>query len=290
MQLAVLQSVAAAAPQIGSVVSLMYYLEVLRVMSSAYTIQRQDAWNTWLLYEMIETDIFGNSEENIPEAFLPIMATAQVNAMTAYHHEASTDLQIMILEQYLQMIVAQFSGTGHAAASSFLEEEATETPAEPSNPSKPFFPFMGMGMNPQIMSYYVMMMKYWSVMFNYQASQGLLTNAMMELKELTDGTENQQGAQVKTSAIYALQQWAYLNMMQIMFEFQSYMAMMNYGGSHFANANAAAANSFVQTEASAPQGAPAASETVTEEQKTLLNSVVNQFLRPQPILPQPAAQ
>jgi len=292
MQLAMLQGYAAAAPQIGSVVSLMYYLQILRVMSSAYTLQRQDAWNTWLVYEMIETDIFGNVQENIPESFLSVMATAQVNAMTAYHHEASTDLQIMFLEQYLQMLVAQFSGSHANAASSFLEEEVTETPAEPSNPSKPFFPFMGMGMNPQIMTYYTMMMKYWSVMFNYQASQGLLTNAVMELKELTDGTENTQGAQVKTYAVSSLQQWAYLNMMQTMFEFQSVMAMMSYGGSNFAHADAAAANSFVQTEAAAPEQVPAAAPTatVTEEQKTLLNSVVNQFLRPQPIISQPAAQ
>jgi len=165
MQLAVLQGVAASAPQIGSVLSLMYYLEILRVMSSAYTIQRQDAFNTWVLYEIIETDIFNNDADNIPEEFQAVLSRAQVNAMTTYYQEASTDLQIMFLEQYLQMLVAQFSGH---VASSFLEEEVTETPAEPS---KPFFPFMGMsGSNPQVLAYYSMIMKYYSAIFNYQAA------------------------------------------------------------------------------------------------------------------------
>lgn len=281
--LATSQQTFQSAPQI---LSLLYYVEVLNVMSSAYTIQRQDAWNTWLIYEMLETEVFGNVYENVPEDFHPVMAQAQVNAMTTYYHEASTDLQLLYLEQYLQMLGAPVvpHPTHNAAAASFLEEEAT------AEPNKPFFPFMGMGMgamNPQIMTYYASMMRYYSVMLNYQAAEGLYHNAILEQKAL-NGEENKFGAQIKTYAVGALQQWAYINMMQIFMQFQSMGGLMGMsGGFGHNNAAAAAANSFVQTEA-APT-APVANE-LTEEQRAALETAVNQFLRPQPILSQPAAQ
>jgi hypothetical protein len=283
MQLSVLQT----QPQFASIVSMMYYLEVLNVMSSAYTIQRQDAWNTWLLYEIIETDVFGNDIDNVPTEFARIMSKAQLAAMSTYYMEASIDLQIMFLKYYLMSATGIPAHANNAAANSFLEEES-ESSAEPN---KPFFsPMMMMGgSNPQMMAYYTTMMKYWSVLFNFQAAQGLYQYAHMEEQSWTaDHVDPAMSAQVKTYAVSALQQWAYLNMIQVMFDFQSF----SMGAPTFQHAAAASANAnaFVQTEA-APVPAPetAAAPEVTAEQKAMLDSVVSQFLRPQSILPQPVA-
>jgi len=279
--IAALQSV----PQFSSIVSLMYYYEALNAMSSAYTIQRQDAWNTWLLYEIIETDIFGNDVDTVPTEFARMMSKAQVAAMSTYYQEASVDLQMMFIRYYLQSAGMQLLGHNNAAAAnSFLEEEST---AEPAQPNKPFFPMMmmGGGANPQM---YLMMMKYWSVMFNFQAAQGLYQFALIEEQSWTaDHVDTHLSAQVKTHAVSALQQWAYLNMMQLMFTFQGF-AM---GGVSHNAAAAANANAFVQTEAAAPASAPETqTPEVTAEQKAVLESAMAQFLRPQPLPQAGAAQ
>jgi hypothetical protein len=233
---AMLQSSGAAGnPAMSSALYMMYYLQILRLMNSATTIQRQDAWNTWLLHEIMETNEFANGHGDIPSSFLTTMAHSREVAMQLYYTEATQEFQIMYLEFYLRSM-AGVPAANNAAASSFLEEEMTETPAEPN---KPFMPFMMGGMGPQYLSYYNMYLSYFATIMNVQAAQGLYLHAHSEVSG--EGVEHSEA--IKASAVQALQQWSYLKLQQSM------IAMYGlFSGAPVAH-NTAAANSFVQTAA-----------------------------------------
>jgi len=220
VNLALLQQVGAGNPAISSVLYLMYYLESIRLLSSAITIQKQDAWNNWLLHEIMETDEFDNSRTALPTTFSEAMAHSRANAMQLYYTEASYDLQIFYLEYYIQMIAASFGGHANnnnnnaAAASSFLEEEMT---AEPSKPFTPFtLPFMMMGGGGQYLGYATLFIKFYAVTMNVQAAQGLLTHAQADLNP-SDVNAKYAGT-VKQFAVNALQQWAYLKLQYTMIQ------------------------------------------------------------------------
>jgi len=215
LQLAVLQQVGAGNPAISSVLYLMYYLESIRLLSSAITIQRQDSWNNWLLHEIMETNEFGNSEGEMPATFGTVMAQSRVNAMQLYYTEAMYDFQIFYLEYYLQMITGSLispqSNAASASASSFLEEEMT------AEPNKPFaaLPLMMMGgAGGPYLSYMAMFIKYFAITMNVQAAQGLFTHAQAELS----GNGNANAGQIKLYAVNALQQWAYLKFQYAMIQ------------------------------------------------------------------------
>jgi hypothetical protein len=234
VQLAVLQSMGAGNSGLAPLLSLMYYLETINVMSSAITIQKQDAWNTWLLHEIMETDEFGNSQDGLPEEFATTMQHSRQIAMQLYHSEAQLDLQKFYLEYMINMYVMQLSGgagqqmmnnnnannannnNNAAAAASFLEEEA-----EPAEPNKPFFPMMMMGMmgggaSPYF-SYMTFYLKYSAVMMNVQAAHGLMTHAFMDAQSSSSDSSEDLSKYAQMNKVYAFQalhQWAYLRMTQ----------------------------------------------------------------------------
>jgi len=231
---AMMQTSGATNPAMSSSLYMLYYLQILRLMNSATTIQRQDAWNTWLLHEIMETNEFDNGHGEVPESFLDTMSRSRESAMQLYYVEATQEFQIMYLEFYLRSMAGVPAASN--AAASFLEEEMTETPAEPN---KPFMPFMMGGMGPQYLSYYNMYLQYFATMMNVQAAQGLYLHAHSEVS----GEGSEHSETIKASAVQALQQWAYLKFQQSM------IAMYGlFSGAPVAH-NAVAANSLVQTAA-----------------------------------------
>jgi hypothetical protein len=239
VQLMLLQAAGAGNSGLSSVITLMYYLETLRSISSALTIQRQDSWNQWALLESLETSLIGP----ISQTFSQTLSKARLNAMGLYYQEASTELQIFYLEYYLQMIVTQLSAP-HAASSaaSFLEEEMT------AEPNKPFSPFMMMGLGGgQYMGYYSLMLRFWAVTMNSNAAQGLY---------LAASHQDKPNPSIQTYAVSALQQWAYLKLQQSMIDMYSLFGAMQ--GAPAFHHNAAAAASFVQTQAplTSPENVP----------------------------------
>jgi hypothetical protein len=230
VQLAVLQSMGAGSTGLAPLLSLMYYLETINVMGSAITIQKQDAWNTWLLHEIMETDEFGNSRDGLPEEFATAMQHARQIAMQLYHSEAQLDLQKFYLEYMINMYVMQLSGpqqmannnNNAAAAASFLEEEST--PTEPAEPNKPFFPMMMMGMmgGSPYYSYMAFYLKYSAVIMNLQAAHGLMTHAFMDAQSDSSSEDLSKYAQMnKVYAFQALHQWAYLRLTQVSLDMYS---------------------------------------------------------------------
>jgi len=236
------------------IIYLSYYLESIRLMSSMITIQRQDAWTTWLLHEIMETDEFDNSKGFVPPTFVKTLAKSREVAMQLYHTEASLDLQIYMMDYYMQfslMQMLQQQPTNAAGATSFVEEGVSET----AEPSKPFFsPFMmmggmmgGMG-GPQYLTYMATYMKYFAIIMNVQAAQGLYTHAHLEAENDSNGM--QYSGTIKMSSCSALQQWAYLKYQLAMLEMWGLFMGQSIPT---ANNNAAATNAFVQTDAAASQ-------------------------------------
>jgi len=233
------------------IISLSYYTEMMRLMSAAITIQRQDAWNTWLLHEIMETEEFGNSHNGLPTSFATTLAHSRAVAMELYYSEATYDMQVYFMDYYIQMslmsLLSQQQGSANAnSATSFVEEGVT------AEPSKPFFPFMMMGgmggmMGPQYLSYMAMYLKYSTIFMNLQAAQGLYTHATVEINP---NAQNVNAGQMKIYASSALQQWAYLKYYSVMLQMWGL-----FSGMPSPSANAAASNSLIQTDAQAQPSA-----------------------------------
>jgi len=236
IQLAVLQQIGAGNPAISSVLYLMYYMEMLRLMGSSVTIQRHDALTHWLYHEMMETDEFDNSRVALPVTFEETMVKSRVVATQLHVQQASIDYQILMLEYYLQMLTGSLA-SGHysnnAAASSFLEEEMT------AEPNKPFFsPMMMMG--PQYLNYFVLYLKFASSTFNLQCAQAFALGAQIDSNPSDANAKH--AVEIKRNALHALYQWAYINLQ---------LAMVQMWGmfSGAPVAHNAAASSLVQTDA-----------------------------------------
>jgi len=150
------------------IIYMSYYTEMIRLISAAVTIQRQDAWNTWLLHEIMETEEFDNSRNGLPATFKSTLARSRAVAMELYYSEAQYDMQVYFMDYYIQMsLMSLLSQPGqNNAGTSFVEEEST------AQPSKPFFPFMMMGGmmggGPQYLSYMALYLKYFTIIMNLQ--------------------------------------------------------------------------------------------------------------------------
>lgn len=253
LQLAMLQGFAAN-NVLGPILYLMYYLETLKVLSSSLTIQRQDAWNTWLLYEILETNEFQNSRGYVPPTFQATMAHSRLVAGQIWQMETSLDLIILSMEYYIQMLVAsmpppqQQQPAAAAPPVSLLEEEMA---AEPSQPFYSPVAAAGLGSfaassgSPQYLVYYQLMLKFWAATMHAQAAQGFVLSSQVDNPELAAHAKD-----AKQYMVAALQQFAWLKLMTTMMEYFSFSSMLR----GVPNANAAAsasANNFVQTDAAA---------------------------------------
>lgn len=241
MQLALLQGVAGNSA-VAPVLYMMYYLETLKVLSSSLTIQRQDAWNTWLIYEILETNAFANSRSYVPPTFAATMDNARKVAGQTWYFEASVDLQILYLEYYVQMIIAQFGAAAAPApaaaapqGNAFIQEEMS------AEPNKPFVPFVGAA-SPQYMAYYQLLLKFWGASMHLAAAQGFILAG-----ETSDPNLASRITESKQYMASSLQQWAWLNLMTTTMEYYTLASALQAAGPI---AHGAAVNNLVQTDAS----------------------------------------
>jgi len=170
--------------------------------------------------------------------------------------EAMYDFQILMIDYYLQPMLAQLAGVSaqpvpmpaqgaQPAQPSFVEEEVTLG----AKPEKPFIAAMMMG-NPQYMTYYLYMLKFYAKYILLTSTQSLATDAAFRVAPAAaTGDHHAHHLGLKQNGLAGLQQWVQIKFTLLYFDMYMIFSapglsapLSTDGPSHVA------ANNFVQTE------------------------------------------
>jgi hypothetical protein len=268
-------------PFVSQFLHMMYYRDMLETFSSSIALLRQDAWSFWLFNDLMETVEFDNGR-SMSDAFANRLATSKTQAHNLYLIQATLDLQMLYLDNYMTMLVSQAFGA--PAGSSFLEEEVE------AEPSKPFTPFMLMG-NPGYMAYYTRMLKFYSTYLNYIVASSLTSACHLDQHALTSGDDDGKASAMARSLFLhgaiALQQWAQIHFIELYLDYAS--MFMGAGApppqAPVAQQQAPNFHNFMQTDE--PQASAPAAVPVPEQQAA---PVAEAAAEQDPVQQQPAAQ
>merc|ERR1712226_810271 len=277
-------------PAVGQLIYVLYYRDMVELIISAITLQKQDAWNTWVFHEMMETELF--MDGSVPSSFERRMAFARRQAMGQFQTQAGLELAAVVLEYYMTSLtssiagaafqnyrMAQMSDATAQSAQSFLELES-QAQFVPSMALGGFFGWQ------QFLPY----VKFYTAWIKYHVSSSL---ALLSHVDALATVGKDQGQAKHTPYLMAnqvmpmLKQWAQLRLMLALYDFYKATGATDVGagaygiGAHHSSSHANAAAAFsnlVQQEAQAapmpasaePSAAPehaAAPESSVEEAK-----------------------
>jgi len=245
LQASLIQSLAANQPVASTLLSLLYYRDVLNTMLSGLAIQKQDAWSFFVFNEIMETNSFDGVATG---AFEKTLLASQLNAANVYQSEAQLELQGLFIDSYIQNLIGGASQQ-RAAGSSFLEESET---AEPSQPNKPFFsPLFFAASNPSSFGYYAQLLKFYSKYLNVQLGQAYVTYST--IRSSGEGDAN---SVLAYQIVPTLQQWAQIK--QTLAYLDLYILYSSNGAAVNAAQNSSPSSvfhSFVQSSTKASENA-----------------------------------
>jgi len=262
-----LQGLGATNPMASSLLYMLYYRDVIQTLMLSQSIQRHDIWSVWNFLEIMETNEDPDHSEN-GHSLRGAIKNAYAISMRVFATEAMFDFQTLMIDFYLQPMLAQVAGGASPYAyppptngTSYLEVEST------AQPEKPFFG--AMGGNPQMMmTYYVYMFKFYAKYLLLNAAQSL---AMESSYTLGPHQVNSKDAEVQKSIIRmkqtglaTLHQWVQIKTYLVYFDM--YMMMSAPGFPQLSVDGPAAhlaASNLVQTD---DKAAPRVENPVVENQ------------------------
>jgi len=244
----VLQGLVATNPMGSSLLYMLYFRDVLNTLMTSQSVQRHDIWTVWNFLEIMETNEDPEKTSAGDELRVSI-DNAYATSMRIFATEAMYDFQILMIDYYLQPMLAQLAGVpaqapipAPQAPSSFVEEEATIG----AQPEKPFFGAMMMG-NPQYFTYYLYMLKFYAKYLLLTSTQSLATEAAHHVNP--SGSIGSHLPALKQSGLAGLQQWVQIKFTLLYFDM--YMIMSAPGLSALQSTDGpshVAATNLVQTE------------------------------------------
>merc|ERR1712151_1188853 len=183
---------ASGVPQVQTLTQLLYYRDMLELVTTCVTIQKQDIWNFWIFNEMIETDMFADGVD-MPEEFAMRMAVARLQSMSQFQMQAGLELASMVMDHYIQQTVAGLIGpaanttpmmiqmpqNAYAEGTSFLET-GTETGAGTSAQFVPSMALGGLFGWPQFLPY----IKFYTAWIKYYVASELAVLAQVDAMTL----------------------------------------------------------------------------------------------------------
>jgi len=216
------------------VLYMLYYRDVIQTLMSSQSIQRHDIWTVWNFLEIMET-IESPTKNNVPDSLLLSIKNAYATSMRVFATEAMYDFQTLMLDYYIQPMLAQIAGSGSGYTwsnysantntnSSFLEVEET------AQPEKPFF---GMGSQPQMMTYYVYMFKFYAKYLLLNAAQTLSQEAQATyFSDKSFSPKNPVPAKhimmMKSNGLATLHQWIQIKTYLLYFDMSILMMSPGY--------------------------------------------------------------
>jgi len=220
----------ASSAEAGTIVQLLYYRDMLELITTTVTIQKQDIWNFWIFNEMIETDMFDGSE--MPDEFAMRMAVSRLQAMSQFQTQAGLELASMVMDYYIeqttQAIAGQFAGAGaqpqfanaagaYAQGTSFLE---TGTQTGTGTQFVPSMALGGMFGWPQFLPY----IKFYTAWIKYYVSSEMAMMSQVDAMVLMgrDAPMAEHKPQIMAhQTMPLLKQWTQLRLMIALFDFYS---------------------------------------------------------------------
>merc|ERR1712226_352606 len=247
-------------PAVGQLIYVLYYRDMVELIISAITLQKQDAWNTWVFHEMMETELFLDGA--VPSSFQRRMAFARRQAMGQFQTQAGLELAAVVLEYHTTSLqqdivgaafqnqrMAQMSQATMQADQSFLEVESQAQ----------FVPSMALGgfFGWQEFLPYV---KFYTAWIKYHVSSSL---ALLSHVDALATVGKDQGHSKHTPYLMAhqvmpmLKQWTQLRLMLALYDFYAATGAIDAGrmagtAAHHHNtaaSNAAAFSNLVQQHA-----------------------------------------
>lgn len=226
-----LAPLATGSEQLSQVMYLLYYRDMVELVTTTVTIQKQDSWNFWVFNEMLETQLFQESE--LPQTFMQRLAASRLQAMGQFQMQAQLELVGLVMDMYLQQLVGgmsmqmQQSGMvnmmqtagGEQMGSSFLE---TETQFVPSMALGGLFGWE------QFMPY----VKFYTAWVKYQASSQLAMIAQIDALALVGkdgGQADKTPAMMAHQVMPLLKSWTQLRLMLALYDFYQLTGAMGGG-------------------------------------------------------------
>jgi len=272
-------SAGGAVPQLQTLTQTLYYRDMLELITTCVTIQKQDIWNFWIFNEMVETEMFNDGSE-MPDEFGERMAVARLQAMSQFQMQAGLELASMVMDFYIQQTVAglmapyvaQMQGTPnmmqmpqgpYAQGTSFLETETSTGAGTQFVPSMALGGLFGWQQFLPYMKFYTAWIKYYVASELAVLSQ---VDAMSLMGKDTPMAEHKPRI-MASQTMPLLKQWTQLRLMLSLYDFYSLTGAASGGTSMMAGGGMAGVQQAMST-------APAS------------NMAMWQQMPPQPMMPQ----